>query len=364
MRKLLSVLALVGLMLTVLPGAAGAQAPRSRFFPETRYSVSDEGGIAFLSEFERLGGVQAVGYPASRRFQWEGFTVQVFQRVVFQWRPESTSVVFVNVFDRLHELGKDEWLREARQTPPARPFPDAGKSWDQVVQQRLAVMDAHPAIRAKYFSAVGDPVQANGLPVSDVVDMGDALVLRAQRVVLQQWQKDVPWAKAGDVTVALGGDIAKEAGIFPDRAALQPEQPGGAAAPPAEAREYVAWVQDAMAELVTSGRRLQEMGREKPVPSEADLAPNAPYRVRLETEIGSWRRIYAEAQRQTPPPRLAEFHATLLEALKSLDAGAELFLAGIAEGNPAKINAAEPHIQRFVELMDQAALKLQSAPPV
>src|SRR5439155_24920572 len=89
-------------------------------------------------------------------------------------------------------------------------------------KSHLAVMDGYPAIKAKYSSVVGDPVQANGLPMSDVTDMGNVLVLRAQRVVFQQWKVEVPWARAGEVTVALGGDIAKEAGILPDAAALQP----------------------------------------------------------------------------------------------------------------------------------------------
>ena len=102
--------------------------------------------------------------------------------------------------------------------------------FDQVVKNHLAVLDANPGIKAKYYAAVGDPIQANGLPVSDAVDMGDALVLRAQRVVFQQWKKDVPWAKQGEVTVALGGDIAKEAGVLPDANALQPTAPGGAPA--------------------------------------------------------------------------------------------------------------------------------------
>ncbi len=62
---------------------------------------------------------------------------------------------------------------------------------------------------------VGDPIQANGLPVSDVVDMGNHFALRTQRVVFQEWKEDVPWAQRGTVTVALGGDIAKEAGILP-----------------------------------------------------------------------------------------------------------------------------------------------------
>ena len=90
------------------------------------------------------------------------------------------------------------------------------------MRSHLAVMDGYPAIKAKYMGVVGDPIQANGLPQSDVVDEGNALVLRAQRVVFQQWKVDVPWARAGEVTVALGGDIAKEAGILPDAAALRP----------------------------------------------------------------------------------------------------------------------------------------------
>src|SRR5262249_20794581 len=87
--------------------------------------------------------------------------------------------------------------------------------------------DGYPALKAKYLGVVGDPIQANGLPVSDVVDMGDALVVRCQRVVLQQWKKDVPWAKAGEVTVALGGDIAKEAGILPIPAPPESGRGGG-----------------------------------------------------------------------------------------------------------------------------------------
>src|SRR5262249_29981655 len=58
--------------------------------------------------------------------------------------------------------------------------------------------------------------------------------IRLQRAVIQQWKQDVPWAKAGQVTVANGADIAKEAGLFPAEA-TRPETPGGAdvaAAPP------------------------------------------------------------------------------------------------------------------------------------
>jgi hypothetical protein len=226
---------LVPLLVSMLPTAAYAaddwDVANGHFFSQTGggggkgYAVTDEGGVRFWSEFQRLGGVAAVGYPASRRFTWDGFTVQVFQRVVFQWHADTGTVAFVNTFDRLHDLGKDDWLLAAKQTPRPAQFDEAGKGWDQVVAGRLALLDAAPAIKAKYYGVVGDPIQANGLPTSAVTDMGNHLALRAQRVEFQLWKQDVPWAKAGTVTVALGGDIAKEAGILPDAGALQPGTP-------------------------------------------------------------------------------------------------------------------------------------------
>ena len=36
-----------------------------------------------------------------------------------------------------------------------------------------------------------------------------------QRATLQYWKEDVPWAAKGSVSVANGGDLAKEAGLFP-----------------------------------------------------------------------------------------------------------------------------------------------------
>jgi hypothetical protein len=180
--------------------------------------VTDQDGILFRSELGRLGGVEAVGYPLTGRFEWDGFTVQAFQQAVFQWRPECRCVALVNVFDRLHQLGHDDWLLLHRQTP--RHDPGLGDA-----SARLALLDSRPAIRAAYFAVAGDPVQANGLPTSRVTDMGNHYALRAQRVVFQEWKEDVPWAKAGQVTVALGGDIAKEAGILPSPEALRP---GGA----------------------------------------------------------------------------------------------------------------------------------------
>jgi hypothetical protein len=182
---------------------------------ETGFAVTDEGGILMWSEFQRLGGVNAVGYPVSERFMWSGFVCQAMQRVVFQWRPDIGQVYFVNVFDMMTAAGKDDWLLAVRQTPKPYAFNEAGKTWDQIVNMRLAVLDANPAIKAAYYGVVGDPVTMNGLPTSMVSDMGNNFTLRAQRVVIQQWKVAVPWAAAGQVTFALGGSIAKEAGLLP-----------------------------------------------------------------------------------------------------------------------------------------------------
>ncbi len=241
-RALFTIVFLMSLVLGLLPSVSFAASddwdiPGGHFFTQTGgggglgYAVTDEGGILFWSAFQRFGGVQAVGYPASQRFQWDGFTVQVFQRVVFQWHPDTGTVAFVNTFDRLHDLGKDDWLYTMRQVPRPIQLDEQGKTWDQIVAGRLALLDAAPAIKAKYYDVVGDPIQANGLPTSAVTDMGNHLALRAQRVEFQLWKQDVPWAKAGTVTVALGGDIVKEAGILPDQGALEPTTAPGGQAP-------------------------------------------------------------------------------------------------------------------------------------
>lgn len=194
------------------------------------FSLVDDNAARFWSEFNRLGGVNAVGYPTSVRFLWDGFVVQATQRVVLQWRPDLGQAYAVNVFDLLHEAGKDEWLLAVRSTPrPFGPEFDAGLSWPEIMAKRLALLDANPAIRTAYYSVVGDPILMNGLPTSPVTDMDNHFALRAQRVVFQQWKENVPWASAGQVTVALGGSIAAEAGLLPQGVVQAESAPGASA---------------------------------------------------------------------------------------------------------------------------------------
>ncbi len=191
----------------------------------TGYSIVDDPVAPFWFEFRRLGWVPSSGYPASRRFIWDGFVSQTMQKQVFQWRPEVSQVYFVNAFDELSRAGKDGWLMAFRQVPP--PFdtsPDTGLSWDEVVARHLGFLDADPAIKAIYL-ADPDPIAHFGLPMS-YADFGSVFVVRGQRAVLQHWKVDVPWARAGEVTIANGGDILKEVGLIPAPAVV-PEPPSG-----------------------------------------------------------------------------------------------------------------------------------------
>lgn len=209
------------------PGGPRAQdypIPGGRFYTQANgrppgehpagFSVSDADGIPFWTTYQELGGPDALGYPVTRRFQMDGFVVQAFQKVVFQWRPEVGQVWFLNTFDALHDAGKDEWLLVRRQTPPPEDTrPDTGLPWDQVVARHLQLLDREPRIKARFLE---EPawLERYGLPMS-YQDFGPVAVLRAQRATFQLWKTAMPWAAAGTVTVANGGDLAKEAGLFP-----------------------------------------------------------------------------------------------------------------------------------------------------
>lgn len=213
------------------PPASGAEnwnIPGGHFFTQTAngqggFSVIDDGQARFWSEFQRLGGLQTVGYPISRRYQQDGFTTQAFQKLILQWRPEVGQAWPVNVFDELSKAGFDNRLLNRRQTPLPLPshFDPVGASWPQIVNGRQALLNGSSAIRSRYFS-VSDPLTVFGLPTSRMEDMGNHIAIRTQRAVFQQWKEAVPWAAAGQVTIANGGSIAQELDSLPS-SALVPE---------------------------------------------------------------------------------------------------------------------------------------------
>ncbi len=244
MKRLGMILTVAMILATMSPWAGPAAAadpdydiPGGHFFTQangqggaggTGYSITDDGSIPFWTRFKALGGVTAVGYVSSKRFTYKGFTNQATQKYVLQWQP--SGLFFLNVFDELNAAGKDSWLDSVRGIPRPEAFDEAGKSFDQITAARLALLDANPAIKAVYMSSA-DPVSTHGLPTTRVVDVGPAYVIRNQRDVLQQWKTDMPWAKAGEVTIVNGGDIFKEAGLLVGEAATPENPPGSTPAP-------------------------------------------------------------------------------------------------------------------------------------
>ena len=187
------------------------------------FTVTDDTDAEFWTAFQEFGGVQAVGYPISTRFIWDGFTTQVMQKSVFQWRPDTLSVSFVNVFDDLHRLGFDGALAH-RLVPECESFDESGLTIGQISARRIALLDAEPKLRGAY-DAVQNPLLRYGLPTSHVRDFDGLRTIRLQRTVLQLWTRDFPWATAGTVTIANGGDLARQLGMFPlDAMIPMPEQ--------------------------------------------------------------------------------------------------------------------------------------------
>jgi hypothetical protein len=191
--------------------------------------------------------------------------------------------------------GKDAWLETVRSTP--RPLDgatfDAGKSWEQVVAGRLALLDANAAIKSVYNS-VPDPMSLYGLPTSQVVDNGNHFVIRLQRAVIQQWKVAVPWAAAGQVTVANGGDVAVEAGMFaagittpqsgPNDDALVPAATPTPTATPRPATNFS--LQGPIRYSPNAGTQWVE-GKI----TNADGSPRDGVRVRVSTPDGSWTEV-------------------------------------------------------------------------
>jgi hypothetical protein len=195
------------------------------------FAVTDDVNANFWSEFKRLGGWRALGYPASRRFMWHNQLSQATQRAVLTWSAVTGQVEFANVLDLLHDQDLDADLVAQKQIPPPSVVDEVGLSFETIAEHRLSWLNSRPAIRDKYCRAPGgaDPLTLWGLPTSQPVNVGETgevWVIRAQRAAFQEWVNGAPWAAPGEVTVVLAGDIAKEFSLLPRDALLPEAAPG------------------------------------------------------------------------------------------------------------------------------------------
>ncbi|MFN8534540.1 MAG: hypothetical protein U0556_13455 [Dehalococcoidia bacterium] len=201
-----------------------------RFYTQTAkdgqgYSVVDRGGMRWWSELNRLGGVEALGYPIGRPFVApDGFQYQPFQRAILQWRPDRNGAVLANSLDWLSDAGRDDWAFE-RSVP--RAIKDDGSNGDyaKAVEIRLGWL-TEPAIERRYREApaggrwtIEDSIARYGLPASRPEKFGPFVVQRFQRVALQYWVEEVAGAPPkGSVVPVLAGDLLAEAGLIPPEA--------------------------------------------------------------------------------------------------------------------------------------------------
>jgi len=185
--------------------------------PDFGYAITDD-GEPFFAAFQRLGGTDALGYPASNRFLLDGLPAQATQRGILQWQPNQGSVVPVNIFDLFTSRGLDPALTRFQIPSTQNNAADTGLPWSAVVRRHLALLDTDPSIKARYF-ADPDPIRDFGLP-QGVGDFNGVVVIRCERAAFQHWQIATPFARLGDVTQVNAGDLAKEVGLVPASATV------------------------------------------------------------------------------------------------------------------------------------------------
>ncbi len=181
------------------------------------FSIRDEpNGMAFYTKFHQLGGVSALGYPASRFYELDGFIYQITQGALLQYHPVLEQVTLGNTFEILERAGLNELLL-ARGIPLSIADDGSNGDFQKAKATRLSWL-SNDAIKKRFMGA-GDEnaaIELYGLPMSKPQKFGPFIAQRFQRIALQYWTEDVPGiADNGDITVILGGDLLKEFNLLP-----------------------------------------------------------------------------------------------------------------------------------------------------
>ncbi len=150
---------------TTAPAAGTSTSSSStdeRYFPETGFRISND---RFWDYFQRRGGLRTFGYPISREFQFLGFRVQFFQRLIMQLQPNG-SVGTLNLLDE----GLMPYTRINFSTFPA---PDPALA-------AAAPSPADPEYASKVVKFVQDnaPDTWEGLPVNFLTTFNNTVTLQ------------------------------------------------------------------------------------------------------------------------------------------------------------------------------------------
>ncbi len=243
----------VALLVTLCLPSSGVRAappdlaiPSGHFYSQAGHDsfgfvIADGGSGKFWTSFQSLGGVDALGYPASFPYQKDGFSYQATQGAILQWRPEQDRAILANTFEQFTTAGDDELLYKLRQIPRPIQNDGSGGSFDQAVAIRLGWLTDH-GIAERYrgnpnpaqFStwSIDDSIQLYGLPMSRPESFGPFVSQRFQRIAFQRWVQPVTGMPApGSVVRVLGGDLAKELSLVP-KTAQQPRASDATSATP------------------------------------------------------------------------------------------------------------------------------------
>jgi hypothetical protein len=123
--------------------------------PFRGYTVVDDVDGTFWTDFRRLGGVDVLGYPVSRRYRYPtqtGYLSQAFQRGIVQWHPETGRAEMANAFEQFTEQGLDDQL-EIAGIPKPQPG-DTSLSFADDAERRMSWL-TEPRFLARFFF---DPV--------------------------------------------------------------------------------------------------------------------------------------------------------------------------------------------------------------
>ena len=221
----------------VVSSAAGQRMEGTHSAGIFDYEVTNDYGIVFADEYERLGGVDTLGYPASYRYIGSGGApTQLTQAAVLQWSgPKKRRVELDMIFERFRQRDLDDWLYDTKGIPRSLDDGVPAGQWARREKVRLSWL-TNERIKEKYLAnpnpvknaswSQDQAIRLYGLPMSYPERHGPFISQRFQRVAFQLWVEEVEGMPApGTVVRVLGGDLFKEAGLLSWRAWSPEERP-------------------------------------------------------------------------------------------------------------------------------------------
>lgn len=229
------------------------------------YAVRDTGDQPFWTTFQALGGTASLGYPLSRRFAWQGRTVQVFERGVLAYDPTTLAIEPLAILDALSARGHDATLAVQFGVPPSAPAREAldgpATAWADTcipcrrlvrlpsgaslprsafIAERLTWLATVPAL-VRFYDTTPWAAAVLGVPAAQPQRRGTATLVRFQRGVVRVEPSAAAAQPTSDSIVLLDiGVMARSVGLFASGEHWDPEplsrpQPQSAPRPAAAA---------------------------------------------------------------------------------------------------------------------------------